>query len=418
MRIAPLALCAFFALQLALTACSGGGDRSGAVPATAVLRQTQQIVPPSCNNNVIAPAKFDGLTTYLKSLVAPSGTEKGFGFIVVRKQAPPPGSKGPAGEVQVIYENAFGTFNTCTNDPIASASKMPSVLAILTLVRKHLLDLDAPISRYVPALFPSGTSITMRMLLSHRSGINNCGVNVCRSGESLGDITGAPCRQDYYMTMQMCAQEIAGLTPSFAPGTQFDYGGDDYQVAGYIAEVLSGKTWTQFFQDAVGTPCGLTSTTYGDPSYPTESNPWIAGSIYSTIEDYAKILSVSLSGGKCNDTQLVDQGLIEQMQADYDQGLPVFYSAYPAHDYGLSWWHVDPATGGDKPTVVQDWGLWGATPWLDNACHTGAFLFLYDTGLGANKSLTIMNNVINNALISGPLGCPKQSASGTAASGL
>ena len=401
----------FAAILLGVSACSGSHQSSltptamGAAP-----RRVQGLLPPSCStNDITTPSQFSALTTYLQSQVAPSGAEQGLGFIVVQVPSPAPSSS--PGPVQVVYENALGTYNTCTNKAIASASKMPSVLAILSLVNSGQLNLDAPISNYVPALFPNGTTITMRMLLSHTSGINNCGTQVCQPGTDT-DVLGAPCRQDYYDSMQSCAQEIVGLPASFAPGTQFDYGGDDYQLAGYIAEVISGEAWTQFFQNTIGTPCGLTATTYGNPGYPTESNPWVAGAIYTTIEDYAKIAAVNLTGGTCNGTTIVTPALLTAMQNDYSQGLPVFYAAYPNHDYGMSWWHVSAPTG-NNPTVVQDWGLWGATPWLDTACNTVAFLLIDDTGGGANKGLTIMNNIINNALITGPLGCPTQSASGT-----
>jgi len=50
-------------------------------------------------------------------------------------------------------------------------------------------------------------------------------------------------------------------------------------------------------------------------------------------------------------------------------------------------------------------------PWIDNDCQTGAFLLIYDSPNGAANGLTIMNYIINNALITEPLGCPTQTAS-------
>lgn len=340
--------------------------------------------------------QFSALTAYLQSLVS-SGQQPGVGFVVVRHGT-------------VIYENAFGNQTTSSDVLIGSASKMPSDLAILSLVDRGLLDLDVPVSNYVPGLFPHGTTITMRELLDHTSGINNCGSNPCVSGSG-SDLGGAPCLAMPDDSMESCAQSIVALGSSFSPGTEFDYGGDDYQIAGYVAQVISNEPFTQLFADVVATPCGLTSTTYGAPGSATPTNPRIGGGIYTTIGDYAKMLEVHLSGGICNGHRVVSSQVLSEMQQDYVQGLPVFFSAYPGHDYGMSWWHVTPPTG-DQPVVVHDFGVFGAVPWIDNACQTGAFLLIYDSPNGAANGLTIMNYIINNALITGPLGCPTQTASG------
>ena len=61
---------------------------------------------------------------------------------------------------------------------IASISKPLTAVALLQLQQKHLVDLDAPVQKYVPE-FPLKTfdgkpvDITTRMLLSHLSGIRH-----------------------------------------------------------------------------------------------------------------------------------------------------------------------------------------------------------------------------------------------------
>lgn len=364
------------------------------LPATSTL-ECDQYAPPVAASSTVVPAQFSGLTSYLQSLVAPNGTLTGLGFIIVRNN-------------QVVYENALGTYSTCTDVLIASASKGASVRAILSLVDRGLLNLDTPISKYVPNLFPNGTTITERMLLDHTSGINNCGEPVCSSTEgNYGNVLGDPCLLVGSDSMESCVQQIVNLGSIFTPGTQFDYGGDDYQVAGYVAQVVAGEPFTQLFQNAIAAPCGLTSTTYGDPLEAPPTNPRIGGGLYTTIGDMAKMLTIDLDGGLCNGTtRVLSTAMVNAMQADYTQGLPVFYSADPGHDYGMSWWHLAPLTG--SPALVHDFGLFGAVPWLDKSCGYGAFLLMSDNDQGANKGLTVMDYIVNNELITAPLGCQPQ----------
>lgn len=121
----------------------------------------------------------------------------------------------------------------------------------------------------------------------------------------------------------------------------------------------------------------------------------------------AKMLTIDLDGGLCNGTtRVLSQSMVDAMQADYVQGLTVFYSADPGHDYGMSWWHVYPETG--TPTMVHDFGLYGAVPWIDKTCGYAAFLLIDKQAQGAQEGLDIMDYIVNNELITQPLGCPSQ----------
>lgn len=368
-------------------ACAGAGGAGNASGGNAIVPNKATPIPTTAD-------PFAALTHYLNGLVS-SGQQPGTGFIIVRNGA-------------VIYEKAFGNQTTSSVIEIGSATKMPSALTILNLVHRGLLNLDVPVSTYVPNLFPEGTTITMRELLAHTSGINNCGTNPCTVGHGGGDTSSAPCLMKPYESMEACAQSIVSLGSSFAPGTEFDYGGDDYQLAGYIAEVIAGERFTQMFADTIATPCGLTSTYY-DSLKGTVTNPRIGGGMYTTLSDYAKLLELNLAGGTCNGKRVVSQKMTAAMQQDNVAGLPIFYTADPGHDYGLSWWHVAPATGAN-PFVVQDFGKFGASPWIDNECKYGAFLLIYDANDGAGQGLIIMDTIINNGWITKPLGCPTQEA--------
>ena len=74
------------------------------------------------------------------------------------------GGKGQAG--------GGGTGHTLAG--VGSVSKLFTDLAIMQLVERGELDLDAPITTYLPNFTPEnpfGTPITLRQLTSHRSGL-------------------------------------------------------------------------------------------------------------------------------------------------------------------------------------------------------------------------------------------------------
>ena len=123
---------------------------------------------------------------------------------------------------EVLYEDYFGTYTADTIVGIASASKWFGAATVMALVDDGLIDLDDPVSKYLPAFSDEDKAeITIRQLLSHTSGLPED----CR------------CRWVGSMTLQDCCGEIAGLTMEAEPGVKFAYGGTSLQVAGGVAEV-------------------------------------------------------------------------------------------------------------------------------------------------------------------------------------
>ena len=202
------------------------------------------------------------------------------------------------------------------------------------LLRLHddgLLDIDAPVA----AVADWGTgnpAITPAQLVSNSSGLVGLGPNPAY----------APyvCQFLPAGTMQDCAAAIFG-TPDddadiVAPDTEFRYGGAQWQVAGAVAEIASGKTWAELIDEIYVQPCELEAlgfnnhfTQFGSPafSYPTAfdadpstlqatENPNMEGGAYVTPGDYAKLLLMHLRGGRCGDEQVLSQAALDRMHAD------------------------------------------------------------------------------------------------------
>src|SRR3954467_4678324 len=79
---------------------------------------------------------FTALTPVLQKLIDDKAAS-GFTVVVVKDGA-------------VVYEKAFGTFTLDSVVPIASSTKMPTTVAVLTLVDQGKIALDDPVGKHLP----------------------------------------------------------------------------------------------------------------------------------------------------------------------------------------------------------------------------------------------------------------------------
>jgi CubicO group peptidase (beta-lactamase class C family) len=267
---------------------------------------------------------------------------------------------------KTAYTRAGGVMGTDAVIPIASASKAPAATVILMLVDSGKINLDTPIVDYIDGDidWPSAKSaITMRMLLNHTSGL---------PFES-------DCMNDDSTTLKACAEEIGGRLLNFMPGNQFGYSGAGYQVAGYIAEKVSGKSWQTLVKDTLSGPLGMTTFSYG-----AGSNPRIAGGAVSNAADYLKFTQLWLDGGKVGNTQILTANDIALGKTNQIAGLRVYFTPVPAdsglNGYSFGWWISDagqhPGSAGPE---LSDPGILGTTPWLDFDQRYTAILLLTST---------------------------------------
>lgn len=245
---------------------------------------------------------------------------------------------------RVIYKKTFGRYTLDTVVPIASATKWISASVIMSLVDEGKLSLDAPISTYLPKLTDKEGSITLRQLLSHTSGLR--GFNRC-----LGDNS---------TTLAECSDQIFQMGLKADPGTEFSYGGVSFQVAGRLAEVVSGKSWKTLFEEKIKKPLNMVNTTYGE----TE-NPRIAGGASSTLQDYANLLQMHVNGGVFNGKRVLSAESVEEMQRDQTHGVPIVLTPHKDNRrYGLGEWR-DIVDAKGKATQVSCQGAFGFSPWID-----------------------------------------------------
>ncbi|MGE3165784.1 MAG: serine hydrolase [Planctomycetota bacterium] len=267
------------------------------------------------------------------------------------------------GDSSVAVESYVGPYGPSTVIPIASASKLISAVALLTLVDDGLLDLDLPLSNYLPEFTGLKGTMTVRQMFSHTSGLPGGSTH--------------PVLSDSSITLAEAASQIACCIELDAPpGTQFAYGGLSMHVVGRVAEVVTGQPWAVLFATRVAVPLGLTDTDYY--AFGFTQNPRVAGGVRSTLTDYAVVLRMLRDGGLHQGVPFLSANALSVLTSDQTNGVPIVDS--PAGDdrrYGFGAW-LD-LVGDDGETLrISSPGAFGFTPWVDLDLHlSGLFVIEY-----------------------------------------
>jgi CubicO group peptidase (beta-lactamase class C family) len=221
-------------------------------------------------------------------------------------------------DTQVIYAKGFGWADVEARRPvtpqtifyIASTTKSFTGLAAVLLDEQGRLDLDAPLSRYLPTarlqspLNPD--SITLRSLLSHTHGIDNNGPIIFRtaySGEHTND--------------QLIS--LLAAHPPAKTGREYVYGNIGYNIGALAMDATLGESWRDVLQRLIFAPLGMTSTSayvsraprdrlaqpyrwqptgfVRAPYNKGDANMQAAGGLVSTAADMARWLEAHINDG-------------------------------------------------------------------------------------------------------------------------
>ena len=192
---------------------------------------------------------------------------------------------------------------------VGSVSKLFTDIAVMQLHERGDLDIDAPVTDYLPDFAPdnpSGTPITLRQLMSHRAGL----------------IREPPAGNYFDDSGTDLAATIASLngTPQiYAPETRVKYSNAGIAVVGYTLEVTQGEPFADYVKRTVLAPIGMDNSAftpepdivddlaraymwgidrpdYDAPTFELGMAP--AGSMYSTVLDLARFIEVMFRHGE------------------------------------------------------------------------------------------------------------------------
>ncbi len=154
----------------------------------------------------------------------------------------------------IVYHKAFGFLQTKpqkvpmqpdTVFDLASLTKpVATASSIMRLVERKLVDLDAPVARYIPEFAANGKGkISVRQLLIHTSGLI--------PDNSINDYKNGPAE---------AFRRIHELKTVYEPGTDFRYSDVGFLLLGEIVERISGKNIHEYSREKLFEPLGMRET--------------------------------------------------------------------------------------------------------------------------------------------------------------
>jgi CubicO group peptidase (beta-lactamase class C family) len=272
----------------------------------------------------------------------------------------------------IIYSKGFGVANLTTRRPvdadtqfyIGSTTKSFTALTAAALAARGDMDLDAPLSTYLPqarlgpGLDPE--TITLRSLLTHTHGIRPEGPVDFRTA-----FTGE------FNDGQLI--DLLRFHPPATTGRAFSYSNLGYNIFSLVLDTKYKEGWKALIDREVFRPLDMTRTTAfvsqadrmnlamphiydGTRSVPVayakqDANMHAAGGHLSTAHDLARYLLVHINGGAVGRKQLLPAALIESTHVQQASQMRTF-GPFRRFGWSLGW---DMATY-EGDTILQRFG--------------------------------------------------------------
>lgn len=261
---------------------------------------------------------------------------------------------------RVVWSEGFGFTDWDHKTPVTadtpfsiqSMTKSFTAAAVMVAVQEGLVDLDTPISTYLPDFHINSTfdehpedEITLRHLLSHTAGFTH----------------DAPVGNNNDLDAGTWQEHIASISNTwllFPVGSRYNYSNNGIDLAAHIVEVRAGMPFPQYVKTRLLDPLGMshssldidairnmTDRAIGHSAFFRQipiSPIMAAGGLYTSANDMAHYLMFYLNLGKVNsgssgETQVLDADLIKSMyegqfRASADQGYGMGLTFYRSQD--------------------------------------------------------------------------------------
>ena len=250
----------------------------------------------------------------------------------------------------IVWSEGFGLADVeqavpatpATRYRLGSVSKLFTAAIATRLAERELLDLDAPVQRYVPSFPVKDAPISSRLLLGHLAGVrhyqNSDPIFAGKTYPSLADALSI----------------FSGDPLVAAPGTTYTYTSYGFNLLGVVIEGSSGKSFEENLNAEVVKPLGLGSVALDEPSrivphrsafYETRketvvnaapndsSYKWPSGGLVASTEDLVRFASAHLQSGYLSEPMLTAMFTPQKL------------SSGKATNVGLAW-RIDTAEDG------------------------------------------------------------------------
>lgn len=246
---------------------------------------------------------------------------------------------------QIVWANAVGFENVERKIPATTAtayrtgSTAKAVTSVMAgiLIEQGKIDLEAPLSKYMPDLAAPMAGLTVRQIMSHTGGVRN--YQLCFTCFPVWENL-STAHFDGPQRDTLRAFEADPLI--FKPGEGFAYTSLGFNALGGVIEAAAGKRFGDVLKDSVTGPLGMTATTVEDgapgpsravpydtepgkfkPAFPVDnSNKFPSGGMVASPSDLTKLgqamIAATLFSAAARDT-LIDPQELKDGSAN-DQG--------------------------------------------------------------------------------------------------
>jgi CubicO group peptidase (beta-lactamase class C family) len=297
---------------------------------------------------------------------------------------------------EVVYHHIENTKNphgkaidTNSIFPLWSSSKPITIVAMMILHERGLINFEDKVSKYIPefenlkcqgddGIYKCKKDLTLFHLMTHRSGYTYYGhprlfINTLK-----------------YDNLKDFASDVAKHPVEFEPGLKYEYG-INMAILGRVAEVVSKKNFYEFLKHEIFDPLNMEGTKFhltesdrenfqplyinnetmkgftndqDELSYDIKNKAYFGGEgLVSTLNDFSNFCQMLLNGGTFKEQKIISQKSIDMMTKSYslnpyddgfDQGFGLFVLKHPDID------------GTNSPKGIFGWpGYHNTHFWID-----------------------------------------------------
>ncbi|MGI5281903.1 serine hydrolase domain-containing protein [Nonomuraea polychroma] len=167
-----------------------------------------------------------------------------------------------------------------------SITKTFTATVVLQLVGEGRLSLSDRVDHWLPGLLGDGSTITVKQLLQHTSGLPEYSADMV-------DDAGIPKERYRTWSPRELVEKAVRLPQDFPPGTRFEYSNTNYIVLGMLIEKVTGRPYGTEIEQRILRPLGLAHTSLPGAS-PEVKAPHAHG--YAAVRKNGELTRVDVTG--------------------------------------------------------------------------------------------------------------------------
>ena len=248
---------------------------------------------------------------------------------------------------EVVYNETVNSnkegdkeINEETIFPIFSMSKPITIVAMMTLYEKGLINFDENVSKYIPEfselqckdengdIYSCENDLKILHLMTHRSGYTYYG-NPLNFTSTIK-----------YDNLDDFVTDVSKHPVEFEPGSSYLYG-INQAILGKVVEVVTGMSFYEYLKETIFDPLGMNETKFyltpedrerfqplfinsgslkgftnflDEMTYDVNNRAYFGGEgLVSTMRDYSKFCQMLLNNGELNGNKIIDRSSIDLM---------------------------------------------------------------------------------------------------------